>query len=93
MTTTTATTIWIAREDQLDPQVRAAFPGVEFQTYGRIEQLVSECKDVALMTPTDAYALLSGAHCPEMRVVLWLESGQTVEESLLTQVLSQLTFS
>ena len=76
--------VWMERDDQLDQQVRAAFPRVEFATYKSIEQLVSECKDVAVTAPGDAYILLSGAHSPEMRVVLWLEAGQEVEESLLT---------
>jgi HD-GYP domain-containing protein (c-di-GMP phosphodiesterase class II) len=84
VTTIPSQAIWALSGEHIHPQVRAAFPAVDFHTYQRVEDLVSRCKDVALMPPADARELLSGAHCPEVRVVLWLEQGERVEESLLT---------
>ena len=83
MNTSLSAAIWVRSDEQISPELRAAFPRVDFRIYQRVGQIASECRDVALMSPDDAGALISGRHCPEVRVVLWLDQGQKVDESLL----------
>ena len=80
----TSAVVWASSESQFSPELRAAFPAVTFRAFDRVDQLANECRDVALLSPDDARVLLSGVHCPEVRVVLLLAQDQIVEKSLLT---------
>lgn len=76
--------IWVSDIARIRPELRAAFPAVTIRAFDQVDQLAKECRDVAVVSPDEARELLSGKHCPEARVVLWLEHDETVDKSVLT---------
>jgi GAF domain-containing protein len=76
--------IWVPSEVPLAEEVFAALPRVSLCSYVDIDELGSDCRDVALMSPDNARRFLNRDYCPEVRLVLWLGKDLTADQSLLT---------